>query len=103
MSGHAAVELMSVLTRLPPPDRLSPATALRLQRTNFPASRYLPADDAGLLLEEFAAAGLAGGALYDGLVAAAARAHRLPLITCDKRAEPTYRILGVSYELLAPA
>ena len=48
-------------------------------------------------------AGLAGGALYDGLVAAAARKHKLPLITCDRRAEATYRVLGVTYELLSAA
>jgi hypothetical protein len=48
MSGHAAVELLSVLTRLPPPHRLSPTAA------------------------------------------------------CDRRAEPTYRVLGVTYELLSP-
>jgi predicted nucleic acid-binding protein len=47
-----------------------------------------------------AALGLAGGAVYDGLVAATAREHRLPLITCDRRAESTYRALGVNYELL---
>ena len=100
MAGHAAVELLSVLTRLPPPHRLSPAMALRLEVGNFPDSRFLSAADAAKLLREFVAAGLAGGALYDGLVGAAARQHRLTLITCDKRAEPTYRALGVSYELL---
>lgn len=103
MSGHAAVELLSVLTRLPPPQRLSPVAALRLEKTNFPESRYLSATDTELLLRECADAGLAGGALYDGLVAAAARKHKLPLVTCDRRAEPTYRVLGVNYELLSPA
>ncbi|BBZ52193.1 hypothetical protein MHEI_39100 [Mycobacterium heidelbergense] len=44
----------------------------------------------------------AGGALYDGLVGAAAREHQLPLVTCDRRAESTYRALGVTYELLSP-
>ena len=65
----------------------------------FPASRFLSAGDTADLLREFAAVGLTGGAVYDGLVAAAAREHRLPLITCDRRAEPTYRALGVTYEL----
>jgi len=102
MSGHAAVELLSVLTRLPPPQRLNPATALRLQVTNFPDSRFLSAARIGDLLHEFAAAGLAGGAVYDGLVGAAAREHRLLLVSCDRRAEPTYRALGVTYELLRP-
>ncbi|AYE99404.1 PIN domain-containing protein (plasmid) [Mycobacterium paragordonae] len=102
MSGHAAVELLSVLTRLPPPQRLRPAAAFRLEVTNFPDSRFLSATDTRNLLHEFAEAGLAGGALYDGLVGAAARQHKLPLITCDRRAEPTYRALGVTYELLSP-
>ncbi|GAC1397241.1 MAG: type II toxin-antitoxin system VapC family toxin [Mycobacterium sp.] len=102
MSGHAAVELLSVLTRLPPPHRLSPTAALRLAETNFPESRFLSATDYKVLLREFATAGLAGGALYDGLVGAAARKHRLPLVTGDRRAEATYRILGVTYELLSP-
>lgn len=100
MSGHAAVELLSVLTRLPPPHRLSPVAALRLEETNFPDSRFLSATDTRDLLREFADTGLAGGALYDGLVGAAARKHKLPLVTCDRRAEPTYRLLGVNYELL---
>lgn len=101
LSGHAAVELLSVLTRLPAPQRLSPAAAVRLEVTNFPASRFLSAGETGDLPREFAAVGLTGGAVYDGLVAAAAREHNLPLITCDRRAEPTYRALGVTYELLA--
>jgi predicted nucleic acid-binding protein len=45
--------------------------------------------------------GLAGGALYDGLVGATARQHKLSLVSCDRRAEPTYRLLGVEYELLS--
>lgn len=103
MSGHAAVELLSVLTRLPPPHRLTPSAALRLAEKNFPESRFLSATDTKNLLREFAEAGLAGGALYDGLVGAAARKHRLPLVTCDRRAEPTYRLLAVDYELLSPS
>ncbi|WP_341329526.1 type II toxin-antitoxin system VapC family toxin [Mycobacterium shinjukuense] len=102
LSGHAAVELLSVLTRLRPPQRLSPVAALRLEETNFPESRFLSAADTKGLLREFAEAGLAGGALYDGLVGAAARKHKLPLVTCDRRAEPTYRLLGADYELLSP-
>ena len=100
MSGPAAVELLSVLTRLPSPQRLPPATALRLQVRNFPHSRFLSAARIGDLLSEFAAAGLAGGAVYDGLVGAAAREHHLRLISCDRRAEPTYRALGVDCEVL---
>lgn len=45
---------------------------------------------------------MVGGALYGGLVGAAARAHKLPLITCDRRAEAKYWALGVTFELLSP-
>lgn len=102
MSGHAAVELLSVLTRLPPPHRLSPAAALRLLENTFPESRFLPGAQTVDLLREFTATRLAGGAIYDGLVGAAARNHGLLLITCDRHAEPTYRALGVDYQLLSP-
>lgn len=101
LSGHAAVELLSVLTRLPSPHRLSPTAALHLEDTNFPDSRFLSATDTKRVLKEMAEGGLAGGALYDGLVGATARQHKLPLVSCDRRAEPTYRLLGVEYELLS--
>lgn len=102
MSGHAAAELLSVLTRLPSPHRLSPIAALRLAETNFPESRFLSATDTRDVLREFARAGLTGGAFYDGLVGAAARKHKLPLVTCDRRTEPTYRAIGVNYAVLSP-
>lgn len=95
------MELLSVLTRLPSPQRLSPTAALRLQSANFPASQFLAAAQMPELLREFAAVGLAGGAVYDGLVGAAARESGLLLVTADRRAETTYRALGVAYELLA--
>ncbi|MEO8968055.1 MAG: hypothetical protein ABI355_10595 [Solirubrobacteraceae bacterium] len=46
-------------------------------------------------------AGVAGGAVYDALVGAAAREHDLPLVTRDQRAAETYRALAVRFELLA--
>lgn len=73
-----------------------------MEEINFPESRFLSATDTKQLLREFAEAGLAGGAVYDGLVGAAARKHKLTLVTCDRRAEPTYRVLGVNYEVLSP-
>lgn len=77
------------------------AAVAELEVGYFPESRFLAATETEELLGEFVQAGLAGGALYDGLVGAAARRHQLPLVTCDRRAEPTYRTLGVNYELLS--
>jgi predicted nucleic acid-binding protein len=39
---------------------------------------------------------IAGGAVYDGLVALAAQEHHLALATRDERARPTYAALGVT-------
>src|SRR5580700_10656357 len=70
LSGHAAFETFSVLTRLPPPDRRTPAAVARLLAHNFPGSRFLSAQDAQRLQARLAPLGIAGGAVYDALVAA---------------------------------
>jgi predicted nucleic acid-binding protein len=93
LAGHAAFETFSVLTRLPPPARRTPAAVSRLLRTNFPSSRYLSGGRAAALLDELAGHGIAGGSVYDALVAAASVEHGLPLATRDRRALDTYRAL----------
>jgi len=100
LAGHAAFETFSVLTRLPPPARRTPATVARLLATDFPHSRFLGADAAAALLGELHTAGIAGGAVYDALVGASAREHAITLATRDRRALETYRALGVSVQLL---
>ena len=100
LSGHAEFEVYSVLTRMPPPLRVTAAVASKLLAEVFPATRHLGAAAAAGLRGELAALGIAGGAVYDGLVAAAAREHGLTLLTKDRRAERTYRLLGVSYRML---
>jgi predicted nucleic acid-binding protein len=101
LAGHAAFETFSVLTRLPPPARRTPATVARLLAANFPHSRYLGADAAAALLAEVPAVGVAGGAVYDALVGAAAKEHGSVLATRDRRALETYRALDVRLELLS--
>ena len=41
LAGHVAFETFSVLTRLPPPARRTPAAVSRLLAANFPHSRFL--------------------------------------------------------------
>jgi predicted nucleic acid-binding protein len=101
LAGHAAFETFSVLTRLPPPARRTPATVARLLAANFPVSRFLGAARAAALLEELHEIGIAGGAVYDALVGASAREHGLTLATRDRRALETYRSLDVQIELLS--
>lgn len=99
LSGHAYVEFLSVLTRLPPPRRLSGSAALRLVRATFPESRFLSATETPGVVARLVAGGIVGGALYDGLVGAAAKEHALTLVSCDVRAARAYDALGVDYVL----
>lgn len=100
LSGHAAFETYSVLTRLPGAQRLTPAAAGRLLSVSFPHTRQLAASAAADLLSRVAGEGLAGGAVYDALVAAAALSHDLVLVSRDRRAAQTYSRLGVRLKLL---
>ena len=100
LAGHAAFETFSVLTRLPPPARRGPSAIARLLAHNFPATRFLSGDAAAELLATLGTLGIAGGAVYDALVGAAAAQHGLTLLTRDHRAIETYRRLDVTFVLL---
>jgi predicted nucleic acid-binding protein len=100
LSGHAWFETYSVLTRLPGARRRSPADALRLLAHDFPASAFLGEDESIALGAEIARLGVSGGAVYDALVGAAARQHRLPLVSADVRARPVYESLGVGLDII---
>jgi predicted nucleic acid-binding protein len=100
LAGHAAFETVSVLTRLPPPLRRTPATIGRLLARRFPESRFLSAELAADLFGRLADLGIGGGAVYDALVAATAVEHRLPLVSRDRRAIGTYLAAGVDLEIV---
>lgn len=101
LSGHAAFETYSVLTRLPAPARRTAAAASRLIEVNFPQSRFLSADAAGDLLAILAGVGIAGGSVYDALVGYTAKVHGFVLATRDERARDTYRGLDVEFEFFS--
>lgn len=100
LSGHAAFETFSVITRLPPSQRLTASDAYLAIVSRFPGTRALGADAAAAVLRELADQAITGGAVYDALVGAAAREHGFTLITRDVRAVGTYRALGVDVELI---
>ena len=100
LAGHAAFETFSVLTRLPPPNRRTPAAVTHLLAHNFPGSRFLSAEGAQRLHSRLASLGVAGGAVYDALVAATAAEHGITLATRDRRAAETYRALDIAFELI---
>jgi toxin FitB len=101
LAGQAGFETYSVLTRLPPPLRRTPRAVHRLLAANFTSSYFPSAETLTRLLADLAGAGIAGGAVYDALVGAAAAEHGIRLVTRDKRAAATYRVLGIDFELLS--
>jgi predicted nucleic acid-binding protein len=100
LAGHAAFEIFSVLTRLPPPARRSPQAVTRLINANFPSIKHLTPSAAEALLTKFASLGIAGGSVYDALVGAAAAESGLVLLTRDARAIPVYRALQIDIEVI---
>lgn len=100
LSGHAAFETFSVLTRRPGQVGLDPHEAAQLIGRVFPRVLGIDGDGSAELLERFGAIGVAGGAVCDGLVAEAARRHGCVLLTRDQRARRTYDLVGVDWELV---
>lgn len=95
LSGHALAETYSVLTRLPGDVRLTPADAARLLRERFGPPFLLGPETAARLPDILAEMEIAGGAVYDALVALAAAEHGADLATRDARAKDTYSKVGV--------
>ena len=99
--AHVLVESYSVLTRLPPPHR-APAelvASFLAERITHPPLA-LPSRRYQELLERAAALGLAGGAIYDALVAEGARHAGALLLTRDRRAAPIYDRIGAAYQFV---
>lgn len=102
VSGHAWFETYSVLTRLPGVIRRTGPEALELMQRAFLGWVPLPASSTLSLLDQFARAGIVGGAVYDALVGAAAACAGRPLVTMDRRAASTYLAVGAKAQLLVP-
>jgi predicted nucleic acid-binding protein len=102
LSGHAGVETYSVLTRLPPALRVSGAEVATVMDEAFAEVLTLPPAVAAEAHRELARLGIEGGAVYDALVAMAARERGLLLATRDARAQGTYLTVGASVRVLAP-
>ncbi len=101
LSGHALPETYSVLTRLPGDARLSASDAARLLDARFTTPLTLSGQAAQKVHATLSVLGIAGGAVYDGLVALAAKEHGMALATRDARARGTYDAVGVDVILVA--
>ncbi len=99
--AHVLIETFSVLTRLPPPHR-APADLVRtfLAERFVEAPLVLPARGHMGLIELADRVGLAGGAIYDALIAATVLHAGGTLVTRDQRARVTYDRVRVPYEFL---
>ncbi len=72
VASHALLECFSVLTRLPPPRRVDPVVAERFLLDNFSHDTLIPGVTPNVLwscLREIASTGLAGGKVYDAIIA----------------------------------
>jgi predicted nucleic acid-binding protein len=99
--AHVELESYSVMTRLPEPFRAEAELVAEYLRTDYPGKRMvLPEAERRTLLTRLAGLSIAGGAVYDALVAATAAHHGHRLLSCDRRAAPTYERLGVEVTYL---
>jgi predicted nucleic acid-binding protein len=101
LSGHALAETYSVLTRLPGDARLAADDTARLLDARFAAPLVLSAAAAQKVHSTLSRLGIAGGAVYDALVALAAEENGAALATRDARARGTYDAVGVAVILVA--
>jgi predicted nucleic acid-binding protein len=100
--AHCAVEAYSVLTRLPPPHRVAAHLVRDFLAARFPDPYVaLNGDDYRALIPRLVELGISGGAAYDALVAATARAAGDTLVSCDRRAVHTYERIGADFRLLS--
>jgi predicted nucleic acid-binding protein len=101
LSGHALAETYSVLTRLPGDLRVAPTDATRLIAERFADPLQLSAKNFRRLPALCSRIGIAGGAVYDALVALAALEHDAILATRDRRAQSTYETVGADVVVAA--
>lgn len=100
--AHCLLEAYSTLTRLPEPLRIPGSTAS--EALNRAWGNRILAPSAQLtneFISRLVRANVVGGSAYDGLVALTALEHGSQLVSLDRRAERTYRTVGVTYRILA--
>ncbi len=95
LAGHVLAETYAVLTRLPGDLRVDPRDAAILLAERFAPPLVMGDETARRLPQVLSRLGVAGGAVYDALVALAAAEHGAELATRDARARGTYERVGV--------
>jgi predicted nucleic acid-binding protein len=103
VAAHCLLETYSVLTRLPAPHRMNADVVASYLDQTFRSTEViaLPADDQRKLVSSCAALGIAGGAVYDALIAGTCAHAGFTLLTLDTRARQAYAAMGAVHELIA--
>lgn len=101
LPAHSALEVFSVLTRLPAPHRISPGIAKEFLVGQF-TTPFLTLKATGYrsLIETLSTYNIVGGAIYDALIACTAEDSGATLVSCDKRAMRTYEQCGAHIHYL---
>jgi predicted nucleic acid-binding protein len=101
--AHVALEAYHALTRVRPYRRLPPQAVASSLRSSFPGPLVgLPPEDYWDLAERAPKLGIVGGAIFDALIATAARRADLRLLSRDRRAATIYATVGVECDLISP-
>lgn len=101
LPAHVMIEAYAVLTRLPSGLAVPAAAAASVLGGRFSRAPYeLEKRERSTIVERLAGAGVLAGASYDGLVALEAQAHGRTLLTLDRRAQETYRRLGIAFSAI---
>jgi predicted nucleic acid-binding protein len=102
LPSHAALETYSVLTRLPQPYRAPPEVVGAFLDSWFEGDLpQLSPIEHTTFRRRLVALGIAGGAVYDALIAETALRAGAVLATLDKRALRVYEMVGVEVQTLA--
>ncbi len=99
--AHVLLESYSVLTRLPPQQRVEPGVVRDALLSTFSGEPIqLAPQHVARLIDLLGNNSIGGGATYDALVASTALHAGLKLQSLDSRARPTYAAVGVDVEWL---
>ncbi len=99
--AHCLIESYSVLTRMPQPLQISGKVAAKALTLQWDLRKLVLSEEShASMLSDFAQAGVVGGSTYDGPVALTVRAFECSLFPLDRRAERTYRRLGVDHTII---
>lgn len=82
MAAHSLAETYSTLTRMPPPDRLSPAVAWDSIQRNLPHFELVTLTEAEVVavIADLVSRNIGGGQVYDALIAAVARKAQVDIL-----------------------